>query len=98
MCWTPSDFGSIKRSLKQAWKKEETDIHYKIMQENYKDVPIWWYVAILLVGFFTGLGAVIKGHTTLDAWAYVCAIVSLLCSCHSTYYDSHRSRSYLVAL
>ncbi|KAK1723538.1 hypothetical protein CaCOL14_001167 [Colletotrichum acutatum] len=65
----------IKRSLKQAWKKEETDIHYKIMQENYKDVPIWWYVAILLVGFFTGLGAVIKGHTTLDAWAYVCAIL-----------------------
>ncbi|KXH47301.1 oligopeptide transporter 8 [Colletotrichum salicis] len=65
----------IKRSLKQAWKKEETDIHYKIMQENYKDVPIWWYIAILLVGFFTGLGAVIKGHTTLDAWAYVCAIL-----------------------
>ncbi|KAI3533453.1 oligopeptide transporter 8 [Colletotrichum abscissum] len=65
----------IKRSLKQAWKKEETDIHYKIMQENYKDVPIWWYIVILLVGFFTGLGAVIKGHTTLDAWAYVCAIL-----------------------
>ncbi|OLN92243.1 Oligopeptide transporter 5 [Colletotrichum chlorophyti] len=65
----------IKRSLKQAWKKEETDPHYKTMQENYKDVPMWWYMAILLVGFFTGLGAVIKGHTTLDAWAYVIAIL-----------------------
>ncbi|KAF3810845.1 Oligopeptide transporter 5 [Colletotrichum gloeosporioides] len=65
----------IKRSLIQAWKKTETDPHYKIMQENYKDVPMWWYLAILLVGFFTGLGAVIKGHTTLDAWAYVCAIL-----------------------
>ncbi|KAF0326925.1 hypothetical protein GQ607_005689 [Colletotrichum asianum] len=65
----------IKRSLIQAWKKTETDPHYKVMQENYKDVPMWWYLAILLVGFFTGLGAVIKGHTTLDAWAYVCAIL-----------------------
>lgn len=46
------------------------------MQENYDDVPIWWYVAILLVGFFLGLGAVIHGNTTLDPWAYVVAIVS----------------------
>lgn len=45
------------------------------MQENYKDVPIWWYVGILLVGFFLGLGAVFHGNTTLDPWAYVVAIV-----------------------
>ncbi|RBQ89054.1 hypothetical protein VDGD_02919 [Verticillium dahliae] len=65
----------IKRSLKQAWKKEETDPHFKVMKDNYKDVPIWWYVAILLVGFFLGLGAVIHGNTTLDPWAYVIAIL-----------------------
>ncbi|CRK15141.1 hypothetical protein BN1708_011361, partial [Verticillium longisporum] len=65
----------IKRSLKQAWKKEETDAHFKVMKDNYKDVPIWWYVAILLVGFFLGLGAVIHGNTTLDPWAYVIAIL-----------------------
>ncbi|KAJ0334857.1 hypothetical protein COL922a_010163 [Colletotrichum nupharicola] len=70
-------YGSlIKRSLIQAWKKTETDPHYKVMQGNYKDVPMWWYLAILLVGFFTGLGAVIKVHTNLDAWAYVCAIMA----------------------
>ncbi|TDZ17578.1 Oligopeptide transporter 5 [Colletotrichum orbiculare MAFF 240422] len=63
------------RSLVQAWRKTETDRHYKVMRENYKDVPMWWYLGILLVGFFTGLGAVIKGHTTLDVWAYVCAIL-----------------------
>ncbi|KAH6661498.1 oligopeptide transporter 8 [Plectosphaerella plurivora] len=69
-------YGSfIKTSLKQAWKKTETDPHYKVMQENYDDVPLWWYVGILLVGFFLGLGAVIHGKTTLDPWAYVCAIL-----------------------
>lgn len=48
------------------------------MKENYKDVPMWWYMVILLVGFFLGLGAVVKGHTTLDPWAYVISIVSAL--------------------
>lgn len=69
----------IKRSLKQAWRKEQTDPHYKVMEQNYKDVPLWWYITTLLIGFFFGLGAVIKGHTTLDPWAYVCAIVSAAC-------------------
>ncbi|CAI4213551.1 unnamed protein product [Parascedosporium putredinis] len=65
-------YGSqIKKSLTQAWKKEQTDPHYKIMAENYKDVPIWWYVIILFVGFFLGLGAIYAGNTTLDPWAYV---------------------------
>lgn len=48
------------------------------MKESYQDVPMWWYMVILLVGFFLGLGAVIKGHTTLDPWAYVISIVSTL--------------------
>ncbi|KAI9154677.1 Oligopeptide transporter [Paramyrothecium foliicola] len=65
----------IKKSVIQAWKKTETDPHYQIMQENYKDVPIWWYIVILLIGFFLGLGAVIRGNTTLDPWAYVVAIL-----------------------
>lgn len=65
----------VKRALTQAWKKEQTDPHYKIMQENYKDVPMWWYVAVLLVGFFLGLASIYVGHTTLDPWAYVVAIL-----------------------
>ncbi|KAF4464779.1 oligopeptide transporter 8 [Fusarium albosuccineum] len=65
----------IKRSLKQAWKNEQPDPHYQVMQKNYKEVPLWWYIVVLLVGFFLGLGAVAKGQTTLDLWAYVVAIL-----------------------
>lgn len=65
----------IKQALLQAWKKEQTDPHYKIMEQNYKDVPMWWYVAILVVGFFLGLASIYVGHTTLDPWAYVVAIL-----------------------
>ncbi|KAF7557926.1 hypothetical protein G7Z17_g298 [Cylindrodendrum hubeiense] len=65
----------IKNSLTQAWKKEQTDPHYKVMEQTYKDVPIWWYGTVLLVGFFLGLGAIYVGDTTLDPWAYVVAIL-----------------------
>ncbi|KAK7225211.1 hypothetical protein V2G26_013214 [Clonostachys chloroleuca] len=65
----------IKQSLARAWKNEQPDIHYKIMQQNYKDVPQWWYAIVLLVGFFFGLGAIYVGNTTLDPWAYVVAIL-----------------------
>ena len=67
----------IKRSLKQAWKNTQPDPHYQAMEKNYKQVPLWWYIVVLLVGFFLGLGAVAQGQTTLDLWAYVVAIVSL---------------------
>lgn len=65
----------IKQSLVQAWKKEQTDPHYKVMEQNYKDVPMWWYGIVLLIGFFLGLGAIYVGNTTLDPWAYVVAIL-----------------------
>lgn len=65
----------IKKALIQAYKKEQTDPHYKIMEQNYKDVPMWWYGAVLLTGFFLGLGAIYVGDTTLDPWAYVIAIL-----------------------
>ncbi|KAG5665047.1 hypothetical protein KAF25_008781 [Fusarium avenaceum] len=65
----------IKRSLKQAWKNTQPDPHYQAMEKNYKQVPLWWYIVVLLVGFFLGLGAVAQGQTTLDLWAYVVAIL-----------------------
>jgi hypothetical protein len=72
-----NDTKRIKRSLKQAWKNTQPDPHYQAMEKNYKQVPLWWYIVVLLVGFFLGLGTVAQGQTTLDLWAYVVAIVSL---------------------
>ncbi|KAI8263477.1 Oligopeptide transporter 5 [Colletotrichum sp. SAR 10_77] len=43
----------IKRSLIQAWKKTETDPHYKVMQENYKDVPMWCHEVTVLSVFLS---------------------------------------------
>jgi len=45
------------------------------MAENYKEVPWYWYVALLVFSFVLGLVVVIKEDVTLPVWAY---IVSLL--------------------
>lgn len=45
------------------------------MADNYKEVPWYWYSAVLVVSFVLGLVVVLKENITLPAWAY---IVSLL--------------------
>ncbi|WVQ84175.1 hypothetical protein IAT38_006322 [Cryptococcus sp. DSM 104549] len=64
----------IVKSIKEARDGSEDDVHFKIMKENYKQVPMWWYLAILVVGFALGMIAVCIGHTTMTWWSYIVAI------------------------
>ncbi|KAL4866984.1 hypothetical protein BDV12DRAFT_198714 [Aspergillus spectabilis] len=61
-----------------AWKhgrsKSQPDPHYQGMLK-YKEVPMWWYLALFVLAFFAGLIVTIKGETTLPVWGY---IISLL--------------------
>ncbi|KAG8412708.1 hypothetical protein J3458_013149 [Metarhizium acridum] len=59
---------------KQARSRAQPDPHYQAMLK-YKEVPMWWYVALFVLCFVAGLVVNIKGETTLPAWGY---IVSLL--------------------
>ena len=45
------------------------------MVENYREVPWWWYIIVLVFSFVLGLIVVTTQNVTLPAWAY---IVSLL--------------------
>lgn len=59
---------------KQARSRTQPDPHFQAMLK-YKEVPMWWYLALFVLAFFAGLIVNIKGETTLPAWGY---IVSLL--------------------
>jgi len=45
------------------------------MAKNYKEVPWWWYIFLLVGSFVLGLVVVIKEQITLPAWAYVVALI-----------------------
>lgn len=51
------------------------DRHHAHMVQNYKEVPHWWYLFVLVLSFILGLVLVVTQEITLPVWGYV---VSLL--------------------
>ncbi|KAG9570865.1 OPT superfamily oligopeptide transporter, partial [Aureobasidium melanogenum] len=68
--------GDIKRTYQSARVGRYDDRHHQHMAKNYKEVPWWWYMIVLVFSFILGLVVVIKENITMPVWAY---IVSLIC-------------------
>ncbi|THX06470.1 peptide transporter [Aureobasidium pullulans] len=68
--------GDIKRTYKSAREGRYDDRHHQHMAKNYKEVPWWWYMAMLVFSFVLGLIVVIKENITMPVWAYVVALIS----------------------
>lgn len=48
------------------------DPHYKIMMQNeYEEVPNWWYGGVLLISFAIGMGTLYGIGSTLPWWGYI---------------------------
>jgi hypothetical protein len=45
------------------------------MAKNYKEVPWWWYMIVLVFSFILGLVVVIKENITMPVWAYVVSLI-----------------------
>ncbi|KAI0923949.1 hypothetical protein AcV5_009341 [Taiwanofungus camphoratus] len=69
--WSPY----VLQSFKHAREKSQPDPHWQIMNRDYKEVPWYWYLGLLLLAFFSGLIVVLKGQTTLPWWSYIIALL-----------------------
>ncbi|KAH9913913.1 OPT oligopeptide transporter protein-domain-containing protein, partial [Fomitopsis serialis] len=58
-----------------ARTKSQPDPHWQIMNRDYKEVPWYWYLGLLVFAFFAGLIVVLKGQTTLPWWSYLIALL-----------------------
>lgn len=45
------------------------------MAKNYKEVPQWWYLVVLVGSFVLGLIVVTTQNITLPVWAYIVALL-----------------------
>lgn len=61
------------RDPSNASTQVETDPHYITMQA-YKEVPNWWYLAILAASIATGVGCSYSLGSTLPWWGFVIAL------------------------
>ena len=67
--------GDVARAFKSARRGRFDDPHHLIMAKNYKEVPWWWYISLLVGSFVLGLVVVIKENITLPVWAYIVALI-----------------------
>lgn len=64
----------FRDTLKNARLGRQQDPHWKAMQK-YKEVPIWWYLCLLILSFVCGLTVIFKGQTTLSWYSYIVALL-----------------------
>lgn len=65
----------IMKTYRSARKGEFNDKHHDHMAKNYKEVPWYWYAAILVISFILGIVVVAKEHITLPIWGYIVALL-----------------------
>ncbi|KAH0278551.1 OPT superfamily oligopeptide transporter, partial [Aureobasidium melanogenum] len=59
--------GDIKRTYKSARAGRFDDRHHQHIAKNYKEVPWWWYMIVLVFRFVLGLVVVIKENITMPS-------------------------------
>ncbi|GAA6040556.1 hypothetical protein JCM8097_005462 [Rhodosporidiobolus ruineniae] len=47
------------------------DIHRRLMKQNYREVPIWWYLVLQLAVVACGLAAIRAWPTELPVWGFL---------------------------
>lgn len=62
----------IMRQLKQ---KEKPDVHMRLMRQNYKDVPEWWFLIVFLVFFGLSIVTVRCWNTEMPIYALIVALL-----------------------
>jgi len=45
------------------------------MAKNYKEVPWWWYMSVLVFAFVLGLIVAITQNITMPVWAYIVSLI-----------------------
>ena len=61
--------------VEQVKMKEKPDVHYRLMKENYKEVPDWWFFIVFLVFFGMAIATVRAWPTEMPVWALVVALL-----------------------
>lgn len=68
--------GDIKKAYKSAKSGKYEDRHHMHMVKHYKEVPWFWYMAILIFSFILGLIVVLKENITLSSWGYIISLLT----------------------
>ncbi|OBT85061.1 hypothetical protein VE02_07154 [Pseudogymnoascus sp. 03VT05] len=65
-----------EQRLARKEKDPDLDPHYKLMMRNgYREVPLWWWGAVLAISFIVGLVCLYVMKSTLPWWGFIMALL-----------------------
>lgn len=64
-----------KDIINQIKMKEKPDVHTRLMKQNYRDVPMWWFAGTFLVFFGMAIASIRAWDTEMPVWALIVALL-----------------------
>lgn len=64
-----------KDIVNQVKQKERPDVHLRLMRQNYKDIPEWWYGIVFLGAFALSIVTIRCWNTEMPVWSLIIALL-----------------------
>lgn len=60
--------------INQVKQKEKPDVHLRLMRQNYKNIPEWWYGIVFLVSLALAIVTIRVWNTEMPVWSLFVAL------------------------
>lgn len=61
--------------IQQFKRKEKPDVHLRLMRQNYKNIPEWWYGIVFLGSFALSIATIRAWNTEMPVWSLIVALL-----------------------
>ncbi|RKP28914.1 small oligopeptide transporter, partial [Metschnikowia bicuspidata] len=59
----------------QVMQKEKPDVHLRLMRQNYKNIPEWWFAILFLVSLALSIATIRAWPTEMPVWSLFLALI-----------------------
>lgn len=64
-----------KDIIRQIKLKDKPDVHLRLMRQNYKGIPEWWYGIVFLGSFGLAIATIRAWNTEMPVWSLIVALL-----------------------
>lgn len=61
--------------VNQIKQKEKPDVHLRLMRQNYKNIPEWWFGIVFLIAFAISIVTIRYWNTEMPVWSLIVALL-----------------------
>ena len=73
---------TIQKFKQRQWKGKEESMNdqysdqLNVLMRSYKEIPLWWFIALFMASFVIIITAIAKGHLCIPIWTYFIAMTT----------------------